>query len=259
VINASTLLASLPPSLRTPLIECYQEIVRNYTERRWEPAELNGGKFCEIVYTILDGALSGAYAPAPAKPANMVDACRKLEQNHPPVAGRVGDRSLRVLLPRLLPYLYEIRNNRNVGHVGGEVDPNHADAEVVLSTTTWVMAELVRIFHNVPLTEAQEAVETIIEKRHPLVWKVGDVKRVLDPNLTAENQTLVLLYSENGWVDFRELCKWVEYAQLSTFKTRILKPLHAKRQVEFDSEKGLVRIAPPGMRAVEERLPQYVK
>jgi hypothetical protein len=253
VINPTAMLAALPAGLRTPLIECFQEIVRNYIERRWEPAELNGGKFCEIVYTILDGALAGTYAASPSKPANMVVACRALE-GRPANPARVGDRSLRILIPRLLPVLYEIRSNRNVGHVGGEVNPNHADAEAVLSMTSWVMAELVRIFHNVTLVEAQEAVESLVERRHPLVWEVEGKKRVLDNTLSKSDQALILLHSVLGWVNVSTLQGWVEYANTTQYKDRILKALHRDRLVEFDTANNRVRIAPPGIRRVEDDL-----
>jgi hypothetical protein len=253
VINPTTLLAGLPVGLRTPLIECYQDIVRNYVERRWEPAELNGGKLCEIVYTILDGSLSGTYATVPSKPANMVDACRALE-GRPANPARVGDRSLRILIPRLLPVLYEIRNNRNVGHVGAEVNPNHADAEAVLSMASWVMAELVRIFHNVTLKEAQEAVDSLVERRHPLVWQVEDKKRVLDNTLSKSEQTLILLHSEQGWVNVPQLQDWVEYTNTTQYKNRVLRQLHDSRQIEFDVANNRARIAPPGIRRVEDDL-----
>ena len=49
--------ATIPTGLRSPLLESYQEIGTNFTEHRWEPSELNGGKFCEIVYTIIAGTL----------------------------------------------------------------------------------------------------------------------------------------------------------------------------------------------------------
>lgn len=64
-------------------------------------------------------------------------------------------RSFQILIPRLLPALYEIRNNRNVGHVGGDVDPNFMDSTAVLGTANWIMAELVRVFHSVSTPEAQ--------------------------------------------------------------------------------------------------------
>ena len=52
--SASTLtrpaLGELPDALREELIGAINEVERNYREGRWEPAELNGGKLCEVVY-----------------------------------------------------------------------------------------------------------------------------------------------------------------------------------------------------------------
>jgi hypothetical protein len=80
MLNANQLLNGIPDGLRQPLIDTYIQIARNYAEHRWEPSELNGGKLCEIVFTILDGAISGAYAAKPKKPGKLVEACRALEQ-----------------------------------------------------------------------------------------------------------------------------------------------------------------------------------
>lgn len=251
--SISTFLSGLPVGLRDELVVCYQAIVRNYTEQRWEPAELNGGKFCEVVYSIVSGALSGAFPAAASKPANMLDACRAIE-TQPANLTRVGDRSLRILIPRMLPVLYEIRNNRGVGHVGGEVDPNHEDAEAVLTMTSWVMAELVRIFHGVPLVDAQAAVESIVERRHSLVWSTESIKRVLKPEMSVRDQALVLLYSESDWVSTATLCKWVEYSSASMFRSRVLQKLHQERLVEHDAKNARVRISPLGIRSVEQRL-----
>jgi hypothetical protein len=57
VIEPSKLLAKLPPGLREPLIETYREIASNFAEHRWGPSELDGGKLCECVYWIIEGAL----------------------------------------------------------------------------------------------------------------------------------------------------------------------------------------------------------
>lgn len=247
------LLTNLPEGLRSPLFDEYRKIVQNFSEHRWEPAELNGGKFCEIVYTIIDGALSGSYASSPHKPKNLTDACRKIEQiqSNPNI---VGDRSFRVLISRLLPYLYDIRNNRGVGHVGGDVDPNFIDATAVLSCCGWVMAELIRISHNISLEEAQKAADTLVEKRHPIVWQVGNIKRVLDPTMTKSNQVLTLLYSAQEWSLETDLRKFIEYSNASVFKNRILKVLHKNRLIEYDSKLAKARITPLGIAEVEEKL-----
>ncbi|MHC4455277.1 MAG: hypothetical protein ACYSWS_11405, partial [Planctomycetota bacterium] len=125
-------LSTIPAGLRKPLLKEYNNIVQNYMERRWSPSELSGGHFSEVVYTIIEGMGSTNYASRPSKPRNFVDACKKLENysNLP--------RSLRILIPRFLPPLYEIRNNRGVGHVGGDVDPNHMDSNAVLAISNWI-------------------------------------------------------------------------------------------------------------------------
>jgi hypothetical protein len=254
LIDPSRVLAGLPKALRDTLLKSYQEIMSNYLERRWEPSELNGGKFCEAVYSIVDGALKGNFPAKASKPANMLDACRKnLEQlKADPI--RVGDRSLRVLIPRTLPTLYEVRNNRGVGHVGGEVDANHMDAEFVQATASWVMAELIRIFHNVTTKEAREAIDALVERKSPLVWEAEGVKRVLDADMTAKDQVLTFLHHSPGWVSTADLIKWVEYSNLTMFRRSVLKQLHKKRLVEFDAEKERARISPRGAKEIEQKL-----
>lgn len=123
-INAASVLGAVPAGLRDELVQALNEVLRNYRERRWEPSELNGGKLCEVVYTILRGHVGGKFPAKASKPPNMVDACKALEQAD---SGKFP-RSVRVQIPRMLIALYEIRNNRGVGHVGGDVDPNLMDA-----------------------------------------------------------------------------------------------------------------------------------
>ena len=253
MISSATLLAGLPTGLREPLIDCYREIAANYAEHRWEPAELNGGKLCEVAFTIVSGALSGHYPSNPSKPANMVDACRALEKL-PAVNTRVGDRSLRILIPRILTALYEIRNNRNVGHVGGDVDPNFLDATAVFEMSSWVVAELVRIFHQVSIQEAQESVDALIERKTPLIWEVGSMRRVLDTSLSARDQTLLLLHQRPGWVAAADLAAWVEYASAAMFRSRVLRKLHEARLIEYDSNAGQAKISPSGTREVEKNV-----
>ena len=77
------LLAEIPESLRNDLFKAFNEVERNYREGRWEPSELNGGKLCEVVYSILNGYIQGEYPSSVSKPRNMVEACRRLE--HVPV------------------------------------------------------------------------------------------------------------------------------------------------------------------------------
>jgi hypothetical protein len=253
MIDPSKAFGPLPLGLRDPLVQSYREIAKNYSERRWEPAELNGGKFCEVVYSIITGCIRGSFPAKPAKPRDMVAACRALE-TAPPDPNRVGDRSLRILIPRVLLPLYEIRNNRGVGHVGGDVDPNFLDATSVFGMASWVLAEMIRVFHGVSTREAQETVDALVERKHPLIWEVEGMKRVLDPSMEKGDQALLLLYAQPSWVEEKDLMAWVEYSTLTMFRRRILEPYHKSRLVEYDAKQRRVHISPRGVEDVERRI-----
>lgn len=247
--SAASVLAGIPEPLRNELTKALNEILRNFRERRWEPSELNGGKLCEVVYTILRGHLDGKFPAKASKPSNMVDACKALEQ----ADSKRFPRSIRIQIPRMLIALYEIRNNRGVGHVGGDVDPNLMDATAVVAMSKWIVADLVRVFHAVSTDKAQELVESLVERTLPVVWKVADTVRVLKPGMPAKDKILMLLYHASSWVGEDVLRDWVEYSNVSMFRG-ILVQCHKSKLVEYDSHKKRVTISPMGIEHVEARL-----
>lgn len=247
MIAASEALSTIPSGLRDPLISEYQSLVQNFLEHSWLPSELSGGRFSEIVYTILDGYAKKSYAARPTKPNNFVDACRKLEnttQAHLP-------RSFRILIPRILPALYEIRNNRNVGHVDVDIDSNHMDSVAVLSICNWVMAELVRVFHRLTVVEAQKVVDVLAEVRIPIIWSDGNIKRVLQPELRLDEQLLLLIAASLPDMSSKDLILWIESVN-SGYIMRAKRKLHAKRLLEFNESTERVKILPPGAKFVTE-------
>lgn len=245
VVTADSALSGIPDGLRKPLLSEYSQIINNFMEHRWTAAELSGGRFCEIVYTILDGHARGSYPAFPTKPERLVDACRRLENNSS------VPRSFQILIPRLLPALYEIRNNRNVGHVGGDVEPDPMDSSAVVSISSWILAELIRVFHGVGTEAAQKIVDELSERRLPLVWKSGDVRRVLKPTLQLPAQILLLLASSSSRVHFNELLSWTEHKNKSHF-TKSLRGLHKARMLEFNETSQEIELLPPGVERAAE-------
>lgn len=244
-------LGMLPKGLRVPLISAFNEVSRNFREGRWEPSELNGGKLCEVAYTIARGYVDGSYPANPSKPRDMVAACRSLESSP-----NTAPRSIRIQIPRMIIALYEIRNNRNVGHVGGDVDPNHMDASAVLTMSKWLMAEMVRFFHQVDTATASGTVDSLVEREVPLVWHVAGKRRVLDRNLSKKAQALVLIYSHTGPVNAETLRDWMEVPvdQARYFRRDVLRALHRVKMLEYDEATGEVHLSPLGIREVEARL-----
>lgn len=244
-------LGALPKGLRGELLKCFRQIVSNYRQHRWEPSELNGGKFCEVVYTILKGYIDGSYPQRAKKPANFFDDALALSQ----ADKHQFPRSVRIQIPRTLVALYEMRNNRGVGHVGGDIDPNHMDATAVLSMAKWVMAELVRLFHDTDVDTASETVDALVSREIPMIWEVAGRKRVLDPSISLKNQTLLLLYGSTGPVAERELIEWLERKNVGTYRKDVLRPLHKQRLIEYDQPGGKVHLSPVGEQHAEENLP----
>lgn len=239
---------SLPHGLRDDLLNAYNDIVKNYTERRWEPASLNGGKLCEAAYTIIRGLADGSFSARSQKPRNMVDACKEMEkENGQP-------RSVRIQIPRVIVALYEVRNNRGIGHTGGDVDPNEMDATVVLYMAKWLTAELIRVLHTLRTTEAAEIVEALIKRQVPVVWRSGTKKRVLKPGLSWKKNTLLLLLSETGEVAEADLFAWTEHKSLAAYRRDVLRPGHKSRLWEYDQSARTIRLLTPGIDAAEQTL-----
>lgn len=247
-IDVETALGQLPTALREELVTEFKKITQNYRERRWEAQNLDGGRLCEVVYTILDGYTSGgSYADKATKPRNFESSCKALENrvDYPD--------SVRITVPRVLFALYEIRNRRGVGHVGGDVSANHMDAEFVLAAAKWLMAELIRIFHNIDVKTASEVVDALVDRTVPVIWEVDGLRRVLDTGRSLTEQTLLLLYADPGPINEKDLAAYLEQDRLPNYR-RVLERLHKARMVEWNKATGMVTLGPPGRRDVESRL-----
>ncbi|GAA2271622.1 hypothetical protein GCM10009853_026750 [Glycomyces scopariae] len=240
----------LPEGLKIDLVGSFNKIAKNYREGNWEPSELNGGKLCEAVYTVVEGYLKGGiYPDRSAGPPNLVRACRDLEQKYPKSDSNF---SLRILIPRVLLSLYAIRNNRGVGHGGAEVDPNQMDATVVLHLSKWLMSELVRILHTCSTEDAQIIVDNLVQREIPIVWSSELLKRVLNVKLSQKQQTLVLLLTDHANLSESDLVKWIECRSVSNYRRDVLRPLHRSRMIEYDEKNRTVMLLPPGIQEAED-------
>jgi len=119
------------------------------------------------------------------------------------------------------------------------------DATFVVSASNWILAELVRVFHNLSIGDAQQLVDAIAERRVPLIWQGTQVKRVLDPKIKTRGQILLLLASSPGRVNSKDLRAWTDYKNVTEF-VELLRELHKARLIEFYEAESKVEILPPG-------------
>ncbi|MER7559080.1 hypothetical protein ABTZ46_19205 [Nocardioides sp. NPDC126508] len=248
-LDPTQALGALPQGLRDELMAEYRKITKNFARGEWGDASVHGGRFCEVVYSILRGKVDGGYPASASKPSNFPKACRDLEQ----VDKAAAPQSVRVGIPRVLTGLYEIRNNRDSGHVGGEVDANHMDASYVLHAVQWVMAELVRLFHATDTSTATVVVTALTDRTLPVIWQVGGKRRILVPSLPLADKVLLLLYGQAGGRAAKDVAQDLKQPRFDNFK-RVLKRLDDEVKVEYNVESGLVEISPIGEKDVEVRL-----
>jgi hypothetical protein len=244
-VNAETILRGAYPSdLVDATLSSYKEIESNYAIGKWKASELDAGHFVEAVRRILEHSLFGSYTIIGKSLPNFTDTeLKRYEQ-------AVGDESFRILMPRVLKSIYNLRNKRGVGHLG-PVSPNEMDATLILYSTKWVLSELIRLTpgsHTDP-DSAQAAVNAIIERRLDIVWRAGDTVRILRSGVPAKDQILILLYESESMME-DDLRTAIEYANRTNFRV-ILRELHKQRAVEYIA--GIpVLLTPKGLIAAEK-------
>jgi hypothetical protein len=223
--------ARYPADVVDALLASYREIEQNYFLRKWKASELDAGHFVEAARRMLEHALFGTPTPIGTSLPNFNEAALKKYES------ASGDEALRILIARILWSIYGIRNKRGVGHVG-PVSPNQMDSALILSDVKWVLAEFVRLASGLPPAETQNRVDEIVERQLDLLWKHGDITRVLDPKILTRDQVLLLLYDKSPQPadDLRDA---VEYANSTNFQ-KILKRLHGERLLEFTTAKMCV-------------------
>jgi hypothetical protein len=238
---------AIPTDLVDYLMSAYYEIKENYLLDRHEPSELNGGKFVEACYRIIEQATKGSYTAVGAHMPDMIGKLRAFEQ----LPATSAIESYRIHIPRALCMIYNIRNKRGVGHLGGDVNPNFTDSTMICACADWILAELLRIHYSFTLNEAQKLVDSIVIRPTFLVHQIADIKRILNPSLKNRDQVLVLLASEYPtMVSDNTLFNWIEPKSKGTF-INLLKQLHSERLIEYFSDKNC-SILPTGLKYVDK-------
>lgn len=159
-----------------------------YIQRDWEPTELDGGQFCEVLARILFHQDSGIL-----KPAKSFDDCAKyIEDDKVPHLFAVRQDPL--LLIRSLRTIYKLRSKRGAVHVSPSYTANEMDSRYMIESIRWCMNETLRLFWNGDREEVARAIRELIQFDVPCVGKYETALLVQRTDLTAEEEILVLLH-----------------------------------------------------------------
>lgn len=225
--------AGIPAELVEELLEAFAEAKRRFYRDDLRPSEIEGGRFTEAVFRILEWTTTQNYTALGDTLPKVPTLMGKLEQ-----ATTAAD-SVRFHIPRTLRLIYDVRNKRDVAHLGDGIDPNQQDATLVVRNMEWVLAELVRLFHNVSSAEAHGIIVDLVSKDIPLIQVFDGFPRVLK-QLRASDHFLVLLYwrgAEGATLD--ELRSWAR-APMRTQIRRTLNGLDGKDLIHLRADRYLL-------------------
>lgn len=238
----------LPVEIVTNLLDEYLDIKQNLAFRRFRPGELNGGRFAECVLRLVQHLDNPPYTAFGTSLGNSNTIIRHAEQN-PNL-----HESIKIFIPRIARVLLDVRNRRDVAHIGGDVSPNYSDALLIAHNADWILTEILRLYYTCSIDTARRIAASINEITVPIIADVDGFVRVQNTKLDFRARTLAILYSKSpSKVKDSALVKWTRYSNPSIFKREILSKLDADAFIHY--EDGFCSLLPKGIIYVEKHIP----
>lgn len=234
--------SSIPEALSEKLVEEYTEIKKRFSLNDWGPGQLKGGRFAEAVLRVLQHLLGVPITPFGTDiPNTEKTSILNAVQNHPSI-----DDHIRQKIVPMIRLLLDFRNNRDAAHLGG-FDANSVDTLYVMTSATWILAELVRVYGGHTMDEAEKIVNALATKEYPVVIEVDGVTFITRPGLTTKEEILILLYRRSK-ADRKYLFTTTGYSHRTKFDKIIDDMITAKLVGEKSGECFLL---PVGVTQVE--------
>ena len=215
------------------LLAAYQEAKSNFYVSGLRLSAVEGGRFCEAAFRLLEQEATGKFTSLNRQIDS--EALIKVLANIP--HGRAPE-SVRTHIPRALRIVYDIRNKRDAAHLADGIDPNTQDATLVVSILDWVLAEFVRLHHQVSASEAQGIVDGLVARKVPAIQDFDGFLKILKPRLQVSQYAIMLLY-ERGAIgaSFEEIKAWVQPSMRPNLTRSLDQLVHKKAYLHFDGIK----------------------
>jgi hypothetical protein len=236
VIEAQ-LASKLDAKLVSELLDAHAEAKRNFYLGGLRLSAVEGGRFCEATFRLLQVITEGKFTPLNKTLPKTDDLIFKLSQLD---SSKFND-SIRIHIPRSLRLVYDIRNKRDTAHLSDGIDPNLQDATLVVTVIDWVLAELIRLYHNVPANAATKIVAGIVKRVAPAVQDFNGFLKILNPKLGVTDHCAVLLYQrgEDG-ATYDELDKWARPKMRTNLKRALDTLVDTKDHAHFDGTRYII-------------------
>jgi hypothetical protein len=145
----------------------FRTTIEKFQLGEWEDSIAASGKFVEAT---LKGLWSHVGKAVPSGKAFKAGAIIDGLANEP----CTHDDTIRLTIPRACRLIYEVASNRGGRHDAGDIDPNQMDATMVVSTCSWILAEMLRFAQKgaINLDTAAEIVASLSQRKYPFLEDV---------------------------------------------------------------------------------------
>ena len=167
-------------------VKHFGRIVQDYQQSEWDDANAKAGKFVEAVLKALVTEAGETPTSGKAfKAGTILDTIDKKTA--------LPD-SLRLTIPRVCRFVYEIASNRGARHDADEIEANEMDAKAVMAMCSWILSEMVSYSQKgTDLDEARRAVESLTRRKYPFMEEI-DGRVYWDIANSAREAALLILY-----------------------------------------------------------------
>lgn len=252
LIGKQDLISQLSPPLNQKLTEQlldeFISMERRYIQRDWEPAELDGGHFSEIVARIFYHQDSGNLNQT----KHSRDCIRYIKNDQ--VSHKIQPRHHALHVVQVLETIYKFRNQRGSAHITPTYSPNHMDSKFLIESVRWCINETLRIFWSGDREEVAKAIRELLQFDVPCIGSFEEALLVQRTDLSAKEEILVLLHFA-GEVGFSrtDLGEHAGCSQSSV--SRALNKLTSPKQREaIQLPAGNYRLTDLGEKRVREEL-----
>jgi hypothetical protein len=254
LVDKATLVAKLTPPLDKVLTEDlvgeFISLERRFIQRDWEPAQLDGGQFCELLGRVVYHQDSG-----------NLNLTRELKDcvayvNNDQVPHAIAPRSDAIHLCKVLNTCYKFRSARGGVHISPTYKPNHMDSKFIIEMVRWCFAETLRMFWaGTDREQVAKAIRELLAFDVPCVGLFDEVVMVQRTDLSPEEEILVLLHyaGEQGFTR-TEIGKYamVKPPAVTTALQKLTGP-SVRQVVEFSPKR--FRLTDLGAKRIREKLP----
>jgi hypothetical protein len=233
------------PSLASSIVDSYVEMQQRFFAGDWQPAELDGGRLCEAVSRALYQLDSGTVTHSEL-PGTLCDWLEDFNKKRPHALAE-GDRRH---FCKAIKLVYKFRSDRGPVHISTEYTANEMDSILMLHACKWMFAEFLRIAWNQDRKITAETIADIIQLEHPLIHEVDGTPLILDHNVSAPEEVLLLLNHADGHKLQRdELTRQAKNSSDKSVEVAVSRLLK-NNEIRSTGTNGEVAITPKGQKRV---------